>query len=660
MIVTGIPRSVADLNAPDFVRSAPPGWTADAPPPFAVTRVTLRPGEITAAHSHHDTEVWIMLAGRGEVRSDGRVAAVTAGDTVTLPPLERHTLRNLADDEPLTFLSVYWEDMPRLAAAHAPRRAASVARDERPVLLLPSFPTPNGELHLGHMAGPYLGADFARRALLAAGTPAHLLLGTVGHQSQVAAAANADGVSFHTLAERNTDSIMAGLRAAGIEWDVFVRPRDEVYPALARQVFERLRHTGVVVRRTVPTNFCPSCEVFLFEAFVAGACPHCGSRDTAGIECERCALPFADADLVDASCGTCGRAAEHRPLERWLMPLEPLRDRLTAYLASVRTGPRIAAYASRILAGPLPDLPVSVVAADGIELPDSSGQRMYSAFELAARFLTAVDRLARDSGADGWQSYLEEHRPRTALFFGFDNAYLRVVVFPAVLGAFTDRIDLPDTLIGNEFYLLNGAKFSTGRGHVIWGRDVFDDKTRDRLRLFLAATRPEHRRRNFSTVDHDAFVQRELVGRLDDWLAGVGKRVAGRFAGRAPTAGTFFPSAEEFAGRIATLHTEITAALALDRFSPAGAVAALLAFLKTARRFAEDAEDLLTAPALDAPARTCVALELMAVRSLTQVLRPLVPAAADRLAEQIGTVEATAEPRWVTPGTPVRVSPLFS
>jgi len=659
VLVAGIPRSVSEMEAPTFVRSSAPPWADVTRPPFNVTRVTLRPGETTAAHNHHDNEVWIVLAGRGLVRSDGAAERVVAGDTVYLTPLATHTLHNEAMEQPLTFLSVWWEDMDSLAEAHSARATASTT-DDRPVLLLPSFPTPNGELHLGHLAGPYLGADIARRALAATGTPVHLLLGTVGHQSQVAAAATAAQVSFHTLAEQNTDAIMAGLAAAGAEWDVFVRPTSPEYPALARRVFERLRDDGVVLTRTTPTHHCPHCDRFLFEAFLAGACPHCGSYDTAGIECESCALPFADTDLIDVTCATCGSPAERRPLTRYFLPLEPLRDRLTAYLRTVRMGSRLAGYVDRVLANRLPDMLVSIVADDGIEVPGTDGQRLYSAFELAARYLTAVDRLARDQGESGWESYLTGRRPRTVLFFGFDNAYLRTIVFPAVLGAFTDLAQLPDTLVSNEFYELDGAKFSTGRRHAIWARDAFDDKSRDRLRLYLAATRPEYRRRSFSTAEYDLFVQHELVEGLDGWLGGINARLDRHFAGAAPEAGSWIPEAEEFYGRIRALHAEAGSALGLGRFSPATAVAAVLSFVAAGRRFGEVAEDILAAPTLTGPARTCMALELMAVRTVAEVLRPLVPGAADRLAGQLGGVGTATNPEWVRPGTPARVSALFS
>lgn len=652
MIVNGIPRGVEELQRPDFVRSSVPEWAAGAALPFEVRRITLRPGETTVPHSHHDTEVWFVLSGRGEVRCEGRTEPACAGDTVTLPPLDGHSLHNSSADEPLTFMSLWWEDMTGLAEA-AVRRAVSPGDAVRPTLLLPSFPTPNGELHLGHLAGPYLAADTVRRVLLTTGTPAHVLLGTVGHQSQVAAAAAAEGLTFYELAERNTDAIQQALTAAGMPWDVFVRPSSTRYPELAVEVFERLRNTGAVQARKVPQPFCEHCRQYLFEAFLTGGCPHCGSRDTAGIECEACALPFADAELVDPGCARCGRPAALRDLTRWFLPLEPLRDRLTGYLATVGMSSRLRGYVHRVLAGPLPDLPVSVIAADGVPLPGGDGQVMYSAFELAARYLTAVDELARGHGLAGWPELARAWRPRTLLAFGFDNAYLRAVVFPAVLGAFTDLLELPDTLICNEFYTLDGSKFSTGRNHAIWGRQAFDPAGRDQLRLYLALTRPQDRRSDFSVAAYRRFVIDELAG-WQDWLDGVQDRLHRHFDGVVPAAGTFFPEAEDCYTDLQRLAARAARSYRPDRLSTRSAVQAACDLVATARRFAPVAEDLLGVPGLSGQARTAMALELMAVRTLAEAISPIAPDLAARLAAAIGQDTAPAPqpvPRWATPGT---------
>lgn len=668
MDVIPIPRTVDELAQPDHLRSERPSWAQHPELPFNARRVTLRPLETTAPHNHHDVEVWVILDGRGEVTSDGETVQVTAGDTVRLPPLGVHTVRNTETGRPLTFLTLWWEDMAALEAEHDRRNGAARALS-RPVLLLPSFPTPNGALHLGHLAGPFLNADLVRRGLAARGTPVRLLLGTVGHQSQVAAAALDQGLTFYQLAERNTDAILQALAAAQIDWDVFVRPSSPDYAKVALEIFERLRSNGSVVTKTTRASYCTSCAMFLFEAFVAGACPHCGSRDTAGIECEACALPFSDHELLEPSCRTCGSPAEQRELTRYYMPLEPLRGKLTEYLSSVAMSARLRSYVDRVLAVPLPDLPVSTVAADGIMLPAdpsgaTGGQRMYSAFELAARFITAVDALAREQGRADWEEYAAAERPRTVLFFGFDNAFLRAIVFPAVLGAFTDRLELADTMVCNEFYLLDGQKFSTGRRHAIWGQDAFQEGTRDQLRFYLAATSPDMRRRNFVIEEYQRFVRDELVGQWEGWLASVDDRLLKYFVGVVPEAGSWNTEAEQFYGRIREFASRLTRALEPGLFSARSAAEAVRSFVAEARRFAEVCEDVLVVEPVSAVARTCMALELMAVRTLATVAEPLLPNLARRLAGQLGMAAPSAEDdpvRWVTPGSQVALAgPYFS
>jgi len=661
MIIDRLARSLAELEAPAFVRSRRPSWVDTVPAPFQSRAVTLRPGEATTPHNHHDCEVWVILDGSGEVSEDGTVHAVGPGDAVGLEPLGVHALRNTATDGPLTFLTLWWTDLARLAAAHGQRSTVDrPGHDHRPVLLVPSFPTPNGDLHLGHLAGPYLAADACRRALGAHGVPAYLLLGTVGHQSQVDAAARARDVSFYRVAEENTDAILRSLAAAEVGWDVFVRPSSAAYPALARQVFDRLRETGQVVVKAAPANYCDSCQRYLFEAFVAGRCPHCGSADTAGIECEACALPFADSDLVDPACRQCGAPARHRELTRWFFPLEPHRDRLVGYLQAVAADVRLRGYLHRVLARPLPDLPVTVPTDEGIEVPAPTGsgtQRLYSAFELPARYLTALDGLAAGKGRTGWQQVAAE-QPRTVLFFGFDNAYLRAFLFPAVLAAFTDAVPLPEALVCNEFYLLDGEKFSTGRGHAVWVREACTARTSDAVRLFLARTRPDVRRRSFSPADLTAFVRDELAGRWQPWLDTVGAHVRERAGGVAPEAGSWTVEPERFYGHIRELLSTALPAYQPDRFCLRTAAEAVTVFVDRARRFAESCVDSLAGPELDPVARTCVALELMAVRAVALAVAPLAPRLAQGLNEALGlppVVAADRVPRFVDPGTPVRL-----
>src|SRR5262245_57643243 len=52
-------------------------------------------------------------------------------------------------------------------------------------LIVAPPPTPNGDLHVGHMSGPYLAADIYRRQVLQDGHEAIYTVSTDDHQSYV-------------------------------------------------------------------------------------------------------------------------------------------------------------------------------------------------------------------------------------------------------------------------------------------------------------------------------------------------------------------------------------------------------------------------------------------------------------------------------------------
>ena len=234
-----IQRLTTAVPAPEGAPTASQPLMAQLQPklPFASRIVAVAPGAATRPHEHHESEIWLILAGRAELLEDQQRQVVEPGDAIYLPPLGHHELRNLSPAEPLTFLTIYWEDMAAFEAAHVRRMAATSISAGGRYLILPSFPTPNGDLHVGHLAGPYLGADLCRRWLAMRGVEADILLGTVGHQSQVAVQAQKLGKTFYETAEHNTSQIIETLKAADIHPDVFIRPTSTPhYAEIARPV----------------------------------------------------------------------------------------------------------------------------------------------------------------------------------------------------------------------------------------------------------------------------------------------------------------------------------------------------------------------------------------------------------------------------------------
>ena len=619
----------------------------------------LAPGAQTAPHNHHDSEIWIVVAGNGSVSVDGEQHPLNAGDLVRLRPLSTHTVANSSETAPLTFVSVWWgEDMGALKSSFLARRKGHVGREKKEVvadtpihLLLPAFPTPNGKLHLGHMAGPYVAADVLRRALLLLGEPTHTLLGSLGHMNHVAVTAAANNESYYDTAERITVSIKEAFTALDIEWDVFVEPRpSEHYSALTKDILATLVDRGFVYARRGLVHRRPSDGALLFEAQVAGRCPRCEAAASAN-DCENCGRFHDDGETVDGRCARSGEALELVSLDRYYLRLEALRPALVAFRSRAVMSPQMQSRIDGVLADPLPEVGITHIADYGIPVgvPGFEQQRINSYFEHAGRLLTAVQQLADTASNSGqaWRTWLERHRVELIPIFGFDNYYMRGILFPALLHAYCGSLIEPAVLVMNQFYLLDGKKFSTSRQHAVWADEFARENSSDAIRFHLSMTRPEASDGNFSHQEFRHTVASILGGQLEGWLASVQERLTVDFDGAVPEGGPWSTEAYLFYGDLLEMCSRVRRAYEPRTFSTVRACAELNHFIDVARRFSRTTSPLPRSPRKPREADTHMALELMAVRAVVLAVLPIMPRYAVRVLEALG--ESVTEVCWPDP-----------
>ena len=156
-------------------------------------------------------------------------------------------------------------------------------------------PTPNGDLHLGHLAGPYLGADVLRRYLTLRGYRCVSAISVDTNQTYVVTTADKLRMSPAALAQQSYADIKQTLHAADIAFDVIGMP-DTAYTAYVKNWFVRLERAGAFDRRESLVPYHPGMERFLFEAYASGRCPVCLAATKANI-CEGCGHPNQAGDL---------------------------------------------------------------------------------------------------------------------------------------------------------------------------------------------------------------------------------------------------------------------------------------------------------------------------------------------------------------------------
>ncbi|HEY3571821.1 MAG TPA: class I tRNA ligase family protein [Thermoanaerobaculia bacterium] len=613
-------------------------WKDVVEPPFGAAWAVVPPGGSTKHHAHQEGETFFFVRGQGVMRIGDEAVEVGPGSVCFQTPFDHHTLTNTSDTEELVFLTVWWEDL-RLWADK--KQGPVVARPKR-TMVSAAPPTPNGDLHVGHLSGPYTAGDVHARYLRLRGVDARYIFGSDDNQSYTKTNAARLGLGPQEGADRMAADIKATLDAAGIELAEFVRPNSSPHHVrMTKEFFRRLYDAGHLEARETLSPWCETCERYLYEAYIRGRCPHCGSP-SGGNLCEDCGRPNDCVDLLDAVCTQCGNPPGRRAFTRFFFPISRWEKELREFHRQVAMNSSLRSLCEQVLDAGAPDMAVTHVSDWGIPVPVDGfeDQRIFVWLEMAPRYFSYAQHLAGPDGS--WKDYWKSDDAEFVHCFGFDNGFYYAVFLPAMWIAYDRSLKLPKAFIMNEFYRLDGLKFSTSRRHAIWGRELLADVPPDVMRFYLAWTCPETEGTNFTLDDFEETCDREL-GAWQAWLAEVGERVRKNHDGKTPSTGDWTAEQRRFFNRLEELNREAATAYEAATFSPQRVARVLCELVREAHRFGKAEETWSRVPSRGEERRTSAALDLLAAKTLAVLAAPLCPDFAARLWRDLGFTEP---PRW--------------
>jgi methionyl-tRNA synthetase len=373
----------------------------------------------------------------------------------------------------------------------------------RTVVISPA-PTANGDLHLGHIAGPFLAADVHTRYARSQGREVLLGTGFQDTSTFVVTTAHHRGVTPEELVATSAAQIEASLAAMGIGVDGYTGD-DDRFTKWVVDFVGRLYSAGKLELRTMKFPYSERTGEFLLDGFASGGCPECLTESCAGL-CESCGHLVAAGELLGVRSALDPEdPVVLREADVLVLPVERYRDRLRAHFEANAAGmrPHMAQAMAQMLSRPLPDFPVTYPISWGIKVPfpEVAGQVVNPNAEPMAWSMHCSALSAERRGvAAGTEDalWLAGAGSEIVYFLGFDNIYPFAIAGPAMLLAFDGQYALPTRYLTNEFYELDHRKFSTSRGHVVWSRELAAEVPRDLIRFHLAATSPEHQRTSFS------------------------------------------------------------------------------------------------------------------------------------------------------------------
>ncbi|APW72738.1 MULTISPECIES: methionine--tRNA ligase [Sphingopyxis] len=329
-----------------------------------------------------------------------------------------------------------------------------MSAEKIPFYITTAISYPNGRPHIGH-AYEAIATDVMARFQRAQGRDVRMVTGTDEHGLKMFQTARDQGRATIDLADEMSGYFREMYAKLNIGYDHFMRTSDPAHHRASQAIWRAMEANG---------------DLYLdrYEGWYS-------VRDEA----------FYDEDELTEGEGDVRLSPQGTPVEwtveeSWFFRLSAYQDRL---LALYRDHPDFIRPESRrnevlrFVEGGLKDLSVSRTSFDwGVPVPDSPGHVMYVWVDALTTYLSGIGYPDRDGEFDRFW-------PADIHMIGKDIVRFHTVYWPAFL--MSAGLPLPKQVFGHGFLLNRGEKMSKSLGNVVDPMDLAERFGVDTLRYYL-------------------------------------------------------------------------------------------------------------------------------------------------------------------------------
>jgi|MDSW01.2.fsa_nt_gb methionyl-tRNA synthetase len=423
-------------------------------------------------------------------------------------------------------------------------------------LVTSALPYANGPIHFGHIAGAYLPADIYTRYLKMVHGSDNVLYvcGTDEYGVAITIKAESEGNDYENYVGRWHNEIKTLFERFGIEFNVFSgTSRCKYHEATSQKFFKNLLDNGFVFKRSEKQWYSTKSERFLPDRYLQGECPECGFNEARGDECPKCGLWIDPLQFKDPISIIDQSSPVLKETTHWYLDLPKLQKHgLDEWYQGESDDHKIKGWKTNVnghVQAMLKDLQPRPITRDlpwGVPLPESvsqnSGKVLYVWFDAPIGYISATMEWAEKQGnVNKWKEWWQNPETKLCHFIGKDNIAFHCVVFPAMLLGQNKSFDnksfiMPWSVPANEFYNLQGKKFSTSNNWHIDNDSFFEKYNSDAARFHLTLSAPETSDSEFNWKEFQNTNNSLLADKLGNLLSRVIKFTQKRFNNQVPEA----------------------------------------------------------------------------------------------------------------------------
>ncbi|MDD4035961.1 MAG: methionine--tRNA ligase [Bacilli bacterium] len=384
-----------------------------------------------------------------------------------------------------------------------------------------AWPYANYYLHVGHLAA-LLPGDVLAKYFRGKGYNVIYVSGSDCHGTPITARAKKEGTTPEKIATYYHEEFNKTFAKLGFEYDNYSSTMSEYHKKTVQEYFKKLMANGYIFEKTVPQDYCESCQGFLSDREIVGTCPHCGGEST-GDQCDNCLASFNSDEVLDRHCKECGKPIIMKENKHLYFKLTAFQNDLQKLIDDNKNTWRKNALgeAQKYIDMGLVDRATTRQLEWGVEVPVDGyeDKRIYVWIEAVLGYLSAGKEVAESRGID-LDKFLSDSNENLKTYYvhGKDNIPFHTTIYPAILKGLDMNYRLPDYIVSCAYVNLNNEKMSKSKGNLISANELLEKFDSDTLRFYFMANGPELKDINCSIEDIIQAHNKFLVGVLGNFV----------------------------------------------------------------------------------------------------------------------------------------------
>lgn len=284
--------------------------------------------------------------------------------------------------------------------------------------------------------------------------------GTDEHGQKIEEKAHSLGISPKEHVDNISNIIKETYKLVNISYDKFIRTTDKDHEVQVQKAFKKLYDQGDIYKGFYEGWYCVSCESY-----------------------------FTEKDLKEGCCPDCGAKVEKAKEECYFLKLTPYQERLINHINThkefIQPEARKNEMINNFLSAPLPDLCVSRTSYKwGIPVTFDPGHVTYVWIDALLNYITGIGYDVDGASTDQFKKYW----PADVHVIGKDILRFHTIYWPIILMAL--GVELPHTVFGHPWVLMNHNKMSKSKGNVIYTDTLVDLFGCDGVRYYCLSEIP--------------------------------------------------------------------------------------------------------------------------------------------------------------------------